>query len=985
MDYYYTPYILPLAFTTVLNLGLSLYLWPKRHSPGASQLIAILLAVSGWTGGYILELLGQDLATKQFWAQVQYFGIVTLPLAWIHFSMAFPHPIRLAKHPPGWLRLLLMVIPVLTLVMVWSPGLDHWIWRASHLDDNGFFLVVHHTYGPGFWAFTLQTYILFFLGSLRLLMVGLSAHNLVRNQVVLILLAVLAPLVGNAIYLLDLSPLVGLDLSPFGFAISGLALFWAILGQKMMDLIPIARNAVLENMMSAVLVVDEAGRIVDLNPAAADLLEAAPDELLRRPFDLALVNWPELARFLEEKPQAKQQRVIHKHQHGARRWFDLRVSPIWDPKTGQSGRVILLLDTTAQNQAGEELLVLRQAVEASGEVIFMTDTSGLITYINPEFTRLYGYSPEEVVGISTPRILKSVNMSPEAYESYWGALFDGQVVKQQFINKTRDGRFLTIESAANPILGTSGEIVGFMAIQYDITEESHRKKIIQRHLAELRILHAVSLAGVAFDSEDALIEYATSIIGEALFPANFGVLLVDLTKRALRFHPSYQGISGDTRELTIRLGEGITGTVAVTQQSCRIEDVLKEPGYISSGEGMRSELCVPMIVSNETIGVLNAESHQVGAFTLEDERLLGTFAGQLATAIAKVRLLEAERKQSSRQAALFELSASLANTMEEELIGRNLVRALKTTLGYGHVGLFLLDDASGDRVLVASQGWPDARKGWHIPPGMGLSDQVIKTGRLRYTPDVRVSTEHIPGVRGGLSEVDVPLRAGGNILGILIVERECVDGFDDGDLNVLTAAANQAAIAIERARLFRQVQRLAITDELTSIHNRRHFFNLAEAEFARSRRFGRPLAVIMMDLDHFKAMNDTHGHVVGDSILRNLAQRCQAHIRQIDIFARYGGEEFVLLLPEADLKAACQTAERLRRLVVQEPILTDSDSYPVTISMGVAASRDDTTTLLALIDQADKALLQAKMNGRDQVMRYLPDGQVVRCQYGEFV
>jgi diguanylate cyclase (GGDEF)-like protein len=216
--------------------------------------------------------------------------------------------------------------------------------------------------------------------------------------------------------------------------------------------------------------------------------------------------------------------------------------------------------------------------------------------------------------------------------------------------------------------------------------------------------------------------------------------------------------------------------------------------------------------------------------------------------------------------------------------------------------------------------------------------------------------------------VDVPLIVGGEVLGVLTVERVKLNAFDDGDFAILTAAATQASIAIERARLFHQVQKLAITDELTGMNNRRHFFDLAQAEFARTERFARPLSLMMLDLDHFKRINDTFGHPIGDVVLQSVARLCLNNVRQIDIMGRYGGEEFILLLPETDSPSAVQAAERLRTLVERKDIETPKGSLSVTISIGVATLTEGIKSLEKLIDQADEALLQAKGEGRNRVI-----------------
>jgi len=172
--------------------------------------------------------------------------------------------------------------------------------------------------------------------------------------------------------------------------------------------------------------------------------------------------------------------------------------------------------------------------------------------------------------------------------------------------------------------------------------------------------------------------------------------------------------------------------------------------------------------------------------------------------------------------------------------------------------------------------------------------------------------------------------------------------------------------------LYRQ---LAITDPLTGIFNRRHFYQLANSELQRTCRYCRPLAVMMIDIDYFKRVNDTYGHGIGDQVLQTLASLVREALRTIDIFARYGGEEFIVLLPETDLRAVRPIAERLCRKIAETPLPIEPNHIHITISVGGSAfdpsaqlSPSSTTgTLDKLIDLADKALYEAKRAGRNRV------------------
>lgn len=171
----------------------------------------------------------------------------------------------------------------------------------------------------------------------------------------------------------------------------------------------------------------------------------------------------------------------------------------------------------------------------------------------------------------------------------------------------------------------------------------------------------------------------------------------------------------------------------------------------------------------------------------------------------------------------------------------------------------------------------------------------------------------------------------------------------------------------ELERLYAEVQRLSITDILTGLYNRRGYFELGEKEIARSRRYGEPLSAIMFDLDHFKKFNDTYGHATGDIVLKGVAERCTAQLRNIDIFGRYGGEEFSVLLPGTNLAGAGVVAERMRDTVNSSVLESDQGALTVSISLGVAELKPNTVGMEALLNDADKALYRAKELGRNRV------------------
>jgi diguanylate cyclase (GGDEF)-like protein len=227
----------------------------------------------------------------------------------------------------------------------------------------------------------------------------------------------------------------------------------------------------------------------------------------------------------------------------------------------------------------------------------------------------------------------------------------------------------------------------------------------------------------------------------------------------------------------------------------------------------------------------------------------------------------------------------------------------------------------------------------------------------------------------------VPLTAKEETVGLIYVDSQAVRSFTQSDLDLLEAIASHASIAVENASLYGQLTERASEletmvrayeeatlrasiDFLTGTYNRRHFIDTFRRDFAQSRRYRRSLALMMIDLDHFKSFNDTYGHPMGDRALQTVAQIIQQTVRAEDVVARYGGEEFIVGLPDTDLEGALIVAERIRSAVAEYPI---EDARSVTVSIGTALCQTTDERIAELIERADQALYEAKKRGRNQV------------------
>lgn len=435
------------------------------------------------------------------------------------------------------------------------------------------------------------------------------------------------------------------------------------------------------------------------------------------------------------------------------------------------------------------------------------------------------------------------------------------------------------------------------------------------------------------------------------------------------------------------LGSGVVGEVALTGRSILLDDVRACPNYVETFPGAVSELCVPVRHHGEMVALLNLESTRAAAFRGQLP-LLETVAEQVAGAISSARL----HQELQRRARLLEMVAEVSRVaMDAGELGLVLERVTE----YLHqrfplllAAILLADAETGEFTQTAHAGavYRDARRGARWPVGMGIVGRAMRTGQPQLVPDVRADPQHVRVNDATVAEYAVPIRYRDQPLGVLNLEADHADVFSPENQVVFGMIAGQVAGAIhmasmnqelERAndRLLeanRRLERLSQFDSLTGIANRRAFDDALALEWRRCGRAAGPLALVMVDIDCFKAYNDHYGHRRGDECLAQVARALAGGVHRAgDVVARYGGEEFALLLPSLDAEHAAAFAETLRAAVealgIEHPV---SPVAPVvTISAGVAAvvPRKDGSPA-ALMDTADRALYRAKRDGRNRVV-----------------
>ena len=386
---------------------------------------------------------------------------------------------------------------------------------------------------------------------------------------------------------------------------------------------------------------------------------------------------------------------------------------------------------------------------------------------------------------------------------------------------------------------------------------------------------------------------------------------------------------------------------------------------------IRSWLGVPLILHDTVIGMLAIECAHPNTFNMEHARLASAFADQVAIALENAKLYTLEKQRvkelDALRATFADISAELELTKLLQAILTRAVELLDAT--GGDLGLY--DEAKQEIAIVVSHNMGKDYAGTRMALGEGAMGYVAQTHLPIIIDDyLQWPTRSSQYTNGPWRTVlAAPLLIGNRLVGAIgVFDADQTRRFTASDEQLLILFAQQSAIAVENARLYGELQRQAVTDPLTGLYNRRGLFQLGEREVERVRRFGHPLAAIMLDIDHFKQINDTYSHAFGDQVLRALADRCRTTIRETDILGRYGGEEFALLLPETDESGAFNMAQRLREKVAMAPVPTVRGAISITISLGVAAYTEDMLDLAVLLDRADTAMYAAKQRGRNRVV-----------------
>ena len=451
--------------------------------------------------------------------------------------------------------------------------------------------------------------------------------------------------------------------------------------------------------------------------------------------------------------------------------------------------------------------------------------------------------------------------------------------------------------------------------------------------------------------------------------------LLDVTSLEITF---YDGADGPVRyetevvdgkrlpKRTRPAGKFLTEYVVKTGQPLLIrENFAKEMSRLGIGftRDVGSACAVPLILYDRAIGMLAVKSQQERVFDEQHVELLRVLSSEAAVAIDNARLFSQEQKKSRQLTLINNVSSHAISTMNPEEMLAKIVQEIEIGLQYDHIGIATIDYSAKELTIQAEAGTRRDALGRRVLLGEGLIGHVARTGQLMVVKELATAGAK-PVLSSSLSAIALPVMYADQLLGVLYVESAERCEFPEQDVLLLRTLADLFAGALHNAMTFQKAQEQAITDGLTGVKTHRFLMEALSAEWKRSTRSSRVFALVLMDLDRFKFVNDFYGHLEGDVVLQRVGHILEQNCRRSDVVARYGGDEFVILMPETSVEQAYQLASKLRGWVASDPLLRDKN---ITASFGIAGFPVHGSTPQELIQVADSSMYLSKHQGGNAV------------------
>ncbi len=561
-----TPIVISCFISTVVLVINTSIAWQRRQERSGYYFSLFTASLAFWGVMVMLGYAAKPLSLKIFFAVLDAWGYRTADAFLLLFALCFAGYEHIAEKK--WMKAI-VVLHVLSHALLASTNQWHGLtWKEFIPQDNNVVLFVH---GPAM-ILTVVTGYLFALIDMTLFVIAsFQGSNIIKRQARLLITAFLVQIFLNVAYNTDMFGMPGVDWTSIASAFTNVFVLWALSGQKLLDLTPVARNKLINNLSDGMIALDLKNRIIDINRSAAKILGSTEDALLGKKLEEA---FPRISAELKEAPEKE---VKFELNIDDQRYYDALLSPLRDewPK-GQIGRMIILRDITERKQTELRLLQLHKAVEQSPVSVLITNLQGNIEYVNPHFTKLTGYGLDEVLG-KNPHTFQSSHTSQEAYDEIWKTIRSGRVWRGEVWNKKKNGESYCEVEIIAPVIDGDGNIVNYIAIKEDVTAQKesetklHEAYVkLEEQMSEIQALQsdlreqAIRDPLTKLHNRHYLKETLTRELSRAMrerYPVSFLLLDIDHFKRV---NDTYGHAAGDfvLRDLADQLTEFIrTGDI----------------------------------------------------------------------------------------------------------------------------------------------------------------------------------------------------------------------------------------------------------------------------------------------------------------------------------------------------------------------------------------------------------------------------------------
>ena len=498
-------------------------------------------------------------------------------------------------------------------------------------------------------------------------------------------------------------------------------------------------------------------------------------------------------------------------------------------------------------------------------------------------------------------------------------------------------------------------------------ENSYLIQQTSRRSEELHVLNEIGRALSSTLNKEDLLYKVWEELRRLFAVENFYIASLDPLRDEMHFDLEIIGGS-EVAKRTRAAGNHITEYIIRTRQPVLIQDNYAGEVKKLGVEPIRQGGCfcgVPLVAYDHAIGAMAVFSDHERAFDEGHLELLRVLASEASIAIENARLFHEERTKARHLSLLNTISRNAIATLNPDEMLAKIAEQLEAGLTYDHIGISVLEYSTRELIIQAEAGTRRGALGRRIPLGTGLIGQVARTGQIAdYRGSGNAESPHKPLLADSLAAIALPIFYAEQLHGVLYIESAKPAEFSEEEILLLRTLADLIAGALHNAYSFQKAQEQAITDGLTGVKTHRFFMEALSAEWKRSTRAGRAFALVLMDLDRFKFVNDFYGHLEGDLVLQRVGHILETNCRRSDVVARYGGDEFVILMPETNMEHARQLAMKLRGWVSADPLLREKN---ISASFGIACYPLHGSSPQELIQVADASMYLSKHQGGNAV------------------